>query len=137
MDIVQNVDHAPAKSDSLGGGRIFKKIVGIDIASDCRHRRNLTEPGDDVRPTDVARVHDMRHARQMLFGFGPQQPVGIRDDSNLHCATIPLARSRLQRRSFAERRTLWEGTCQGVSSSRRLSEAPCLPLNYPLDQALL
>ena len=69
MDIVQDVDRAPAKPYHLGVGITFRPVVGIDIPSDCNHRRNPAESDDDVRPTDIAGVDDMRHPGQALLSL--------------------------------------------------------------------
>ena len=37
MDIVQDVDRAPAEPYHLGVGITFRPVVGIDIPSDCNH----------------------------------------------------------------------------------------------------
>jgi hypothetical protein len=44
-------------------------VVGVDIPSDCNHRRNPAESDDDVRPTDIAGVDDMRHPDQALLSL--------------------------------------------------------------------
>ena len=69
MDIVQDVDRAPAEPYHLGVGITFRPVVGIDIPSDRNHRRNPAESGDDVRPTDIAGVDDMRHPGQALLSL--------------------------------------------------------------------
>ena len=69
MDIVQDVDRAPAEPYHLGVGIAFRPVVGIDIPSDCNHRRNPAESDDDVRPTDIAGVDDMRHPGQALLSL--------------------------------------------------------------------
>jgi len=69
MDIVQDVDRAPAEPYHLGVGITFRPVVGIDIPSDRNHRRNPAECGDDVRPTDIAGVDDMRHPGQALLSL--------------------------------------------------------------------
>ena len=72
MDIVQDVDRAPADPYHLGVGMTFRPVVGIDIPSDCNHRRNPAESDDDVRPTDIAGVNDMRHPGQALLSLWTQ-----------------------------------------------------------------
>ena len=44
---------------------------------------NPTESDENVRATNIASVDDMRHPDKPLLSLGPQEPVGIRDDSNL------------------------------------------------------
>lgn len=68
-EIVHNVDEAPAQPYHLGVGVAFRPMPGIDVPSDCSHGRNPAEPSDDVRPTDVTRVDNMRHPSQLLFSF--------------------------------------------------------------------
>ena len=69
IDIVEDVDRAPAEPYHLGVGITFRPVVGIDIPSDRNHRRNPAESGDDVRPTDIAGVDDMRHPGQALLSL--------------------------------------------------------------------
>jgi len=50
-------------------------------------RRNPTESDKNIRTTNIARVDDMRHPGKPLLSLGPQEPVGVRDDSNpQHCS---------------------------------------------------
>ena len=74
MDIVQDVDRAPADPYHLGVGITFRPVVGIDIPSDCNHRRNPAESDDDVRPTDIAGVDDMRHPTRRCSASGLRSP---------------------------------------------------------------
>ena len=69
IDIVEDVDRAPAEPYHLGVGITFRPVASINIPSDRNHRRNLAESGDDVRPTDVAGVDDMCHPAQALLSL--------------------------------------------------------------------
>jgi len=69
IDIVEDVDRAPAEPYHLGLGITFRPVAGIDISSDRNHRRNLAESGDDVQPTDVTGVDDMLHPGQALLSL--------------------------------------------------------------------
>jgi hypothetical protein len=44
-------------------------VTGIHIPFDRNHRRNPAESGDDVQPTDIASVDDMRHPSQVLLSL--------------------------------------------------------------------
>ena len=69
IDIVEDVDRAPAEPYHLGVGITFCPVSSIDIPSDRNHGCNLAESGDDVGPTDVAGVDDMLHPGQALLSL--------------------------------------------------------------------
>ena len=90
LDVVQDIDAAPAEGYHLGLRILLRPVAGIDVPSDRNDRRNPLESGDNVRRTDVADVDNMRHACEALLDLRTQEPVSVRDDSNSkHCATIP------------------------------------------------
>ena len=89
LDVVQNIDAAPAEGYHLGLRMLLRPVAGIDVPSDRNDRRNPLESGDNVRRTEVADVDNMRHACEALLDLRTQEPVNVRDDSNSkHCATI-------------------------------------------------
>jgi hypothetical protein len=93
LDVVQDIDAAPAEGYHLGLRILLRPVAGIDVPSDRNDRRNPLESGDNVRRTDVAGVDNMRHACEALLDLRTQEPVSVRDDSNSeHCATIPPSR---------------------------------------------
>jgi hypothetical protein len=69
MEIVQDVHLAPTERYHFCVGIGFRPIPGIDVPSDRSHRRNPAQSGDDVQPTDVARVDNMRHPSQPLLSL--------------------------------------------------------------------
>jgi hypothetical protein len=69
IDIVEDVDRAPAEPYHLGVRVTFCPVSSIDIASDRNHRRNLAKSGDDIGPTDVAGMDDMLHPGQALLSL--------------------------------------------------------------------
>ena len=90
LDVVQDIDAAPAEGYHLGLWIMFRPVPGIDVPSDRNDRRNPLESGDNVRRTDVADVDNMRHACEALLDLRTQEPVSVRDDSNSdHCVSIP------------------------------------------------
>ncbi len=90
LDVVQDIDAAPAEGYHLGLRILLRPAAGIDVSSDRNDGRNPLESGDNVRRTDVAGVDNMRHACEALLDLRTQEPVSVRDDSNSeHCATIP------------------------------------------------
>jgi hypothetical protein len=48
---------------------VFRPFVGIDVPSDRNHGRNPAESGDDVWPTDIPSVDDMRQAGEALLNL--------------------------------------------------------------------
>ncbi len=66
---------------------MFRPVAGIDVSSDRSDRRNPTQQADNVRVTNIASVDDMRRPGKPLLSLRPQEPVGVRYDSNpQHCA---------------------------------------------------
>ena len=61
-------------------GKVFRPHTGIDVSSDRSGRRNPAETGNDVWLTDIASMHDMRHAGEPLRGLRAQQAVCVRCD---------------------------------------------------------
>lgn len=76
-EVVHDADKAPAEPYHRCVGIAFGPMAGINVPSDRSHRRNPAESRDHVRPTDVARVHDMRHPSQQLFSLGTQEAMSI------------------------------------------------------------
>jgi hypothetical protein len=89
LDVVQDVNGAPAQFYHLGVRIVSRPVADIDVPSDRSDRRNPAEPGNDLWPTDITGVDDMRHAGELLLNLRAQQAVGIRDDSNpKHCVSV-------------------------------------------------
>jgi hypothetical protein len=90
LKVVQDVEGPFAEPHHLSVGIVFRPVTGIDVSSNRSDRRNPTEPHEDVRATNIAGVDDMRHAGELSLSLGPQETVGVRDDSNpQHWASIP------------------------------------------------
>jgi hypothetical protein len=87
LDVVQDIDAAPAEGYHLGLRILLRPVAGIDVPSNRNDRRNPLESGDNVRRTDVAGMDNMRHACEALLDLRTQEPVSVRDDSN---STRPL-----------------------------------------------
>ena len=77
MDVVQDVDRAPAELDRFGGGIACRPIGGVDIPLDRNHGRDAAQAADDLRPTDVTGVDDVRHAGEALLSLGTQEAVRV------------------------------------------------------------
>lgn len=93
LKVMQDIEGTLTEPHHLSVGITFRQVAGIDVSSDRSDRCNPTEPDENVRATNIASVDDMRHPGKPLLSLGPQQPVGIRDDSNLqHCAVSLDAR---------------------------------------------
>ena len=87
LKVVQDVERPLPELYHLSVGIMFRPVAGIDVSSDRSDRRNPTEFGENVRATNIASVDDMRHPGKPLLSLRPQEPVGVRDDSNpQHCA---------------------------------------------------
>jgi hypothetical protein len=82
LQVVQDIKGTLAEPDHLRVGIFFRPVASIDVSSDRSEGRNPAEPYQDVRAADIAGVDDMRHAGKPLRSLGPQQPMGIRNDSN-------------------------------------------------------
>jgi len=72
LDVVQDVDAAPAEGYRPGLRIVFRPTAGINVASDRNDRRNPLESGNDVWRTDIAGVDDLRHAREALLDLWTQ-----------------------------------------------------------------
>lgn len=87
--VMQDVEGTLPEPQRQGVGIIFGPFAGIDISSDRSNRRNLAKCGQNIGTTDIPGVDDMRHAGKPLLSLWPQEPVGIRNDSDLqHCAVL-------------------------------------------------
>jgi hypothetical protein len=82
LDVVQDMDAAPAEGYHLGLRILLRPVAGIDVPSDRNDRRNPLESGDNVRRTDVAGEDNMRDACEALLDLRTEEPVSVRDDSN-------------------------------------------------------
>ena len=80
LDVVQDIDAAPAEGYHLGLRILLRTVAGIDVPSDRNDRRNPLESGDNVRRTDIADVDNMRHACEALLDLRTQEPVSVRND---------------------------------------------------------
>ncbi len=69
MDIMQDVDRASAEFYHPGVGITFRPVSGIDIPSDRYHGRDSAQLGDDLRPTDIAGVDDLRYSGEALHSL--------------------------------------------------------------------
>jgi hypothetical protein len=87
---MQDIEGPLAEPYHLSVGITFRPVAGIDVSSDRSDRCNPTEPDENVRATNIASVDDMRHPGKPLLSLGPQEPVGIRDDSNLQHYAVSL-----------------------------------------------
>ncbi|OKO74435.1 hypothetical protein AC630_26885 [Bradyrhizobium sp. AS23.2] len=89
VDVMKDIDRMVAKPDLLCIRIIFCPRPVIDVPPYCDNRRNPAESVDDFRAADVAGMDDMGHPGQPLLGFGTQDPVCIRDDSDSKHARSP------------------------------------------------
>src|SRR5262249_32782680 len=124
IDVVQDVDHAPAELDRPGV-RIDRRPIGsIDIALDRYHRRNPVKAGNHLRPADIAGVDDMGDAGEAPLSLGAQQAVGVRYDSDPHPALAQSSASAI-RRINAERakshRVVSSNRAADFSAAKRLT----------------
>jgi hypothetical protein len=93
LKVVQDIEGALAEPYQLSVGITFRPVASIDVSFNRSDRRNPTESGENVRATNIASVDDMRHPGEPLLSLRPQEPVGVRDDSNpQHCAVSLDAR---------------------------------------------
>ena len=83
LKVMQDIKGALAEPDHLSVGITFRQVAGIDVSSDRSDRCDPTESHENVRATNIASVDNMRHPGKPLLSLRPQEPVGIRDDSNL------------------------------------------------------
>lgn len=90
LKVMQDIEGALAEPYQLCVGITFRQVAGIDVSSDRGDRRDPTESDENVRAANVASVDDMRHPGKPLLSLGPQEPVGIRDDSNLQHYAVSL-----------------------------------------------
>jgi hypothetical protein len=90
LKVMQDIEGALAEPYHLSVGITFRQVAGIDVSSDRSDRRDPTESDENVRATNIASVDDMRHPGKPLLSLGPQEPVGIRDDSNLQHYAVSL-----------------------------------------------
>jgi hypothetical protein len=87
LKVVQDIEGPLPEPYHLSVGIMFRPVPGIDVSSNRGDRRNPTESDENVRATNIASVDDMRHPGKPLLSLRPQEPVGVRDDSNSqHCA---------------------------------------------------
>ena len=83
LKVMQDIEGALGEPYHLSVGITLRQVAGIDVSSDRSDRRDPTESYENVRATNIASVDDMCHPGKPLLSLGPQEPVGIRDDSNL------------------------------------------------------
>jgi len=89
LNVVQNVNAAPAERHHPRLRIVFRPMAGIDVPLDRDDRRNPVKSGDNVWRTDIAGMDDMRDAREILLNLRTQEPVSVRDDSNSeHCGDV-------------------------------------------------
>jgi hypothetical protein len=87
LKVVQDIEGPRPEPYHLSVGIMFRPVPGIDVSLNRSDRRNPTESDENVRATNIAGVDDMRHPGKSLLSLRPQEPVGVRDDSNSqHCA---------------------------------------------------
>jgi len=87
LKVVQDIEGPLPEPYHLSVGIVLRPVAGIDVSSNRSDRRNPTESDENVRATNIASVDDMRHPGKPLLSLGPQEPVGVRDDSDpQHCA---------------------------------------------------
>ena len=90
LKVMQDIEGAPAEPYHLSVRITFRQVAGIDVSSDRSDRRDPMESDENVRAANIASVDDMRHPGKPLLSLGPQEPVGIRDDSNLQHYAVSL-----------------------------------------------
>lgn len=90
LKVMQDIERPLAKPYHLSVRITFRQVAGIDVSPDRSDRRNPTESDENVRATNIASVDDMRHPGKPLLSLRPQEPVGIRDDSNLQHYAVSL-----------------------------------------------
>jgi hypothetical protein len=105
LKVVQNIEGPLAEPYHPSVGIAFRPVADIDVSSDRSDGRDPTESDENVRATNIASVDDMRHPGEPSPSLGPQEPVGVRDDSDpQHCAVslharpnggVRLSRSRI------------------------------------------
>ncbi|ANW01094.1 hypothetical protein LMTR13_13830 [Bradyrhizobium icense] len=87
LKVVQDIERSLAEPYRLSVRIMFRPVAGIDVPSNRSDRRNPTESDKNVRTTNIAGVDDMRHTGKPFLSLGPQEPVGVRDNSNpQHCS---------------------------------------------------
>src|SRR6516164_6195374 len=82
VDVMKDIDRVVAKPDRLCIRIIVRPRPIIDIPPNCDDRRNPAESVDDLGAADVTGMDDVGHAGQPLLGFGTQESVCIRDNSD-------------------------------------------------------
>ena len=90
LKVVQDIEGPLPELYHLSVGIMFRPVAGIDVSSDRSDRRNPTESDKNVRTTNIASVDDMRHSGKFLLSLRPQEPVGVRDDSNPQHGAVSL-----------------------------------------------
>lgn len=87
LKVVQDIERSLSELYRPSVRIMFRPVGGIDVPSNRSDRRNPTESDKNIRTTNIAGVDDMRHPGKPLLSLGPQEPVGVRDDSNpQHCS---------------------------------------------------
>ncbi len=87
LKVVQDIERSLSELYHLSVRIRFRPVGGIDVPSNRSDRRNPTESDKNIRTTNIASVDNMRHPGKPLLSLGPQEPVGVRDDSNpQHCS---------------------------------------------------
>ena len=89
LKVVQDIERSLSELYRLSLRIMFRPVGGIDVPSNRSDRCNPTESDKNILTTDVASVDDMRHPCKRLLSLGPQEPVGVRDDSNPQHCSIP------------------------------------------------
>ena len=71
-----------ADLDKLAHGQRRCPVAMIDVPTNHMSGCDVFKPIDQLRLTDVAGVDDQVRPAERVDGFGPQQPVGIRNDAD-------------------------------------------------------
>ena len=83
--------------NDVGFGQPGAGAFAVDVAADCRYRRNLLQSFKDRRSSYVATVEDAVDAGERGQDFGAKEAVSVRDDSEFHVFRISCAgRGRLK-----------------------------------------
>jgi hypothetical protein len=82
LEVVNDEDGSASEMYEFGFAIFTNPVATIRVSSDRGHRRDPAKGGNDIGTSDIAAMNDVIHASEMIFRFGPQQPVRIRNDSD-------------------------------------------------------
>jgi hypothetical protein len=87
---VQHEETVFAQRDKLGHGQRRSPASLVDVPAHDMRGRNFAKPVDHLRFADVAGVDNHVRPAERVEGLRPQQPVGIRDDTQNEFARTHL-----------------------------------------------